>query len=114
LPVPQSVSGSTNFPRAIESGVDWLTDFLEHVGSKNITRFEARADAEKVWGEEVVASQERMLMRRSRGWFTGYNANLEGHGEDVVRYLAYWGGAPQYNKIVRRVADEGYPGIDLG
>ena len=111
---PQSVSGSTNFPRAIESGVDWLTDFLEHVRSKNITRFEARVDAEKVWGEEVVASQERMLMRRSRGWFTGYNANLEGHGEDVVRYLAYWGGAPQYNKIVRRVADEGYPGIDLG
>jgi hypothetical protein len=88
---PQSVSGSTNSPRAIESGVDWLTDFLEHVRSKDGARFEAREEAEKGWGEEVIAPQERMLMRRSRGWFTDYNANVEGHEEGVVRYLAYWG-----------------------
>ena len=36
-----------------------------------------------------------MLMRMSRGWFTGYNANVEGHGEAAIRYLAYWGGAPR-------------------
>ena len=110
---PQSVSGSTNFPRAIESGVDWVTRFLEHVKSRGATRFEAREDVEKEWGDEVIAAQERMLMRRSRGWFTGYNANVAGHGEGVVRYLAYWGGAPRYNERIRRVADEGYPGIDL-
>ena len=38
---PQSVSGSTNDPRAIESGVDWV----------------------KEWGEEVVAARERMRLR---------------------------------------------------
>ncbi len=110
---PQSVSGSTNFPRAIESGVDWVTGFLEHVTSQGITRFEAREDAEKEWCEEVIAAQERMLMRRSRGWFTGYNANVEGHDGGLVRYLAYWGGAPRYNERIRRVADEGYPGVEL-
>jgi len=110
---PQSISGSTNFPRAIESGVDWLTAFIEHIRHEGVTRFEAVQEAEKEWVEEVIASQERMLMRRSRGWFTGYNANVEGHGEGTVRYLSYWGGAPQYNKIVRRVADQGYPGVQL-
>jgi cation diffusion facilitator CzcD-associated flavoprotein CzcO len=110
---PQSASGSTNFPRAIESGVDWMTAFLEHVMHEGVTRFEAVQEAEKEWVEEVIASQERMLMRRSRGWFTGYNANVEGHGEGTVRYLAYWGGAPKYTEIVRRLANQGYPGVQL-
>ena len=43
---PQSVSGSTNFPRAIEGGVDWVARFLEHVRSRGVTRFEASAQAE--------------------------------------------------------------------
>ncbi len=109
---PQSVSGSTNFPRAIEGGVDWITDFLAHVRERGITRFEAREEAEKGWGEEVIASQERMLMRRSRGWFTGYNANVEGHGEGQFRYMAYWGGAPRYTDRITKVAEAGYPGVD--
>jgi len=110
---PQSVSGSTNFPRAIERGVDWVTDFLEHVRGRDVTRFEASAEAEKAWGEEVVRAQEQMLMRRSRGWFTGYNANVAGHDDGTVRYIAYWGGAPRYNATVARVAEEGYPGVDF-
>ena len=110
---PQSVSGSTNFPRAIERGVDWVTAFLEHVTGGGITRFEARAEAEKAWCEEVVRAQEQMLMRRSRGWFTGYNANVAGHEEGQIRYLAYWGGAPRYAERVTREADEGYPGVDF-
>ena len=111
---PQSVSGSTNFPRAIETGVDWVTDFLEHVTRKGIARFEARAEAEKEWREEVVRCHERLLARRSRGWFTGYNSNVEGHGEGIVRYVAYFGGAPKYADLVRRAAEEGYPGVDFG
>ncbi len=110
---PQSVSGSTNFPRAIETGVDWVTAFLEHVTKQGATRFEAREDAEKEWVEEVVAAQERMLMRRSRGWFTGYNANVEGHDAGTFRYLAYWGGAPRYKERIDRLTDEGYPGVEL-
>lgn len=111
---PQSVSGSTNFPRAIEGGVDWVTRFLEHVTSNDITRFESSAQAEKEWTEEVIKANERMLMRRSRGWFTGYNSNVDGHGEGVVRYIAYFGGGPKYAEFVDRAADEGYRGVELG
>jgi len=110
---PQSVSGSTNFPRAIENGVEWVTRFLEHATSRGVTRVEAREDAEREWVREVVAAQERMLLRRSRGWFTGYNANVAGHGEGTVRYLAYWGGAPRYNERIREAAAEGYRGIAM-
>ncbi len=110
---PQSVSGSTNFPRAIESGVDWVTTFLEHVIGERRTRFEAKPEAEKEWNDEVVEAQNRMLMRRSRGWFTGYNANVEGHGEGAVRYVAYWGGAPRYHQRIDRVSKQGYPGVDF-
>jgi len=110
---PQSVSGSTNFPRAIEGGVDWVTRFLDHLLKRRITRFEATHEAEMAWVAEIIAMQDRMLMRRSRGWFTGYNANVDGHGQGAVRYVAYWGGAPRYHERIARVSDEGYPGIDL-
>ena len=78
------------------------------------TGAEARADAEKEWTEEVIRAHERLLARRSRGWFTGYNSNVEGHGAGTVRYVAYFGGAPKYAESIRRAADEGYRGIELG
>ena len=64
--------------------------------------------------KEVMRAHERLLARRSRGWFTGYNSNVEGHGEGTVRYVAYFGGGPKYADLIRRAADEGYRGIELG
>jgi cation diffusion facilitator CzcD-associated flavoprotein CzcO len=110
---PQSVSGSTNFPRAIEGGVDWVTRLLEQVRQAGHTRIEARADAEKEWVEEVVRAFERMLARRSKGWFTGYNSNVAGHEEGTIRYQAYFGGVPRYTAFVTEVAAAGYRGVDL-
>ncbi len=110
---PQSVSGSTNFPRAIETGVDWVTDLLEHARSRGSTRVEATADAEQEWVDEVVRAHERMMFRRSKGWFTGYNSNVAGHQEGKIRYQAYFGGAPRYAARVTEIAAAGYPGLHL-
>jgi cation diffusion facilitator CzcD-associated flavoprotein CzcO len=110
---PQSVSGSTNFPRAIETGVDWLTSLLQHALDNGCTRIEARAEAEQEWVAEVQRAHERLLFRRSKGWFTGYNSNVEGHQEGKVRYQAYFGGVPRYTDVINRAAAEGYPAIDL-
>jgi hypothetical protein len=63
--------------------------------------------------EEVAKAHERMLFRRSKGWFTGYNSNVEGHQEGKVRYQAYFGGAPKYRELVSREAVEGYPRVDM-
>ena len=110
---PQSVSGSTNFPRAIEGGVDWVTGLLQHALDTGATRVEAEADAEEEWVREVVKAHERMLFRRSKGWFTGYNSNVAGHQEGKIRYQAYFGGAPKYNAMVAQVAADGYRGVDM-
>lgn len=109
---PQSVSGSTNFPRAIENGVDWVSSLLERVFTEGWTRFEAQASAEQEWLEEVKQIHEGLLLRRSRGWFTGYNGNVEGHQQGHVRYQAYFGGAPRYRQHLERAAAEGYARID--
>ncbi|MGB5758445.1 MAG: NAD(P)/FAD-dependent oxidoreductase [Acidimicrobiales bacterium] len=110
---PQSVSGSTNFPRAIETGVDWVTGLLKHVLDNGHTRVDARAEAEQEWVKEVVRAHERMLFRRSKGWFTGYNANVAGHEEGKIRYQAYFGGAPRYTEVIDQAVADGYRRIDL-
>lgn len=110
---PQSVSGSTNFPRAIEGAVDWVTDLLKHAQALGCNRLEATADAERDWVDKVMAVHEKMLARRSQGWFTGYNSNVVGHEAGTVRYQAYFGGGPKYRAIIDQVAADGYAGIDM-
>ena len=107
---PQSVSGSTNYPRAIEDGVNWATTFLEHVRGRGATRFEVRPEAERAWGEQVVRAHERLLLRNSKGWFTGYNSNVAGHEAGRNRYPAYYGGGPKYRALLAAAAD-GYTQI---
>ena len=53
------------------------------------------------------------MLRSSKGWFTGYNSNVAGHGEGNIRYQAYFGGAPRYRKKIDEVADAGYRGVVL-
>jgi cation diffusion facilitator CzcD-associated flavoprotein CzcO len=109
---PQSVSGSTNYPRAIETGVDWVTDFLASIRDKNCTRFEATEEAELAWQEEVRSAQENTPLSHSKSWFTGYNSNVEGREEGKIRYHAYWGGAPRYRSFLEKSAQNNYPGIE--
>jgi cation diffusion facilitator CzcD-associated flavoprotein CzcO len=61
---PQSVSGSTNYPRAIETGVEWATRLLLQTRTSGITRFEARKEAEEEWVATVAQLQERMPSAR--------------------------------------------------
>ncbi len=110
---PQSASGSTNFPRAIETGVNWVTGLIQHVVENGVTRVEARPEAEQAWVDEVVRAHERMLFRTSKGWFTGYNSNVEGHQEGKIRYQAYFGGAPAYAAKVNESTANGYQDLDL-
>jgi cation diffusion facilitator CzcD-associated flavoprotein CzcO len=108
---PQSGSASTNFPRGIEVGVNWVTDLLEHMLANDLVRVEATAQAEERWTTHVTKMYAMMLMRKAKSWFTGYNSNVEGHEEGVVRYLVYNGGMPKYKRIIDEIADGGYGGV---
>ena len=110
---PQSGSASTNFPRGIETGVNWTTEFLQYMWDHGYTRADATAEAEERWTAHVVKMYSTMLMRKAKSWFTGYNSNVAGHEEGKIRYMVYNGGAPKYVQTVTDVAHKGYEGIEL-
>jgi cation diffusion facilitator CzcD-associated flavoprotein CzcO len=108
---PQSASLSTNFPRGIETVVDWASSLFEHIVQHGITRVEPTVEAETLWTEHVKELYQGLLLRKAKSWFTGYNSNLEGH--DKIRYLIYNGGAPRYRQRLAEVAAQGYEGFRL-
>ena len=110
---PQSGSASTNYPRGIETGVNWCTDFLEYLRSHGHERADASAMAERRWTDHVTKMYAIMLMRKAKSWFTGYNSNVPGHEAGRVRYFVYNGGSPKYVATINEVAAKGYEGIEL-
>ncbi|MVT68049.1 SidA/IucD/PvdA family monooxygenase [Bradyrhizobium pachyrhizi] len=105
---PQSASASTNFPRGIENGVNWCTNLLQYMWDRGLTRADAMLEAQERWTAHVVKMYEIMLMRKAKGWFTGYNSNVAGHEEGTVRYFVYNGGTPKFLGIINGVAGQGY------
>jgi cation diffusion facilitator CzcD-associated flavoprotein CzcO len=110
---PQSASSSSNFPRAIEVGVDWGSELLGYLTEHGYTRFEATAEAEEGWTRHVAEMYEMVLMRKAKGWFTGYNSNVPGHEEGRIRHFVYNGGAPKFTQTLKDVAANNYQGIDF-
>lgn len=108
---PQGASNSTNFPPAIEAGVNWATDLYRHILEHGYHRVEAQETAQAEWVEEVRNLYSMLLLRKAKSWFTGYNENIEGRNK--TRYLIYNGGAPRYRKTLSKVAAAGYRGLDF-
>jgi cation diffusion facilitator CzcD-associated flavoprotein CzcO len=108
---PQSGSASTNYPRGIETGVNWCTKLLEYMWEHGYVRAEATLDAQQRWTEHVKKMYSTMLMRKAKSWFTGYNSNVPGHEYGKTRYFVYNGGAPKYVSKITECAANGYEGI---
>ena len=111
---PQSGSASTNFPRGIESGVDWITELLEYAMEHGYQRLDATAEAEEKWTAHVKKMYSTMLMRKAKSWFTGYNSNIDGHEHGKIRYFVYNGGAPKYVARIKEIAQNDYEGFVFG
>lgn len=108
---PQSGSASTNYPRGIEVGVNWVTNLLQYAWKHGYNRMEATKEAEEEWTRHVAKMYSLVLMRKAKGWFTGYNSNVDGHEFGRVRHLVYNGGAPKFVARITQVAAEDYQGI---
>jgi cation diffusion facilitator CzcD-associated flavoprotein CzcO len=111
---PQSGSASTNFPRGIELGVDWVTDLLQFLWKHDHVRVEATPEAEAAWSAYVAKLYEIMLLRNAQGWFTGYNSNVDGHEKGTRRHLVFNAGTPKYRQKITEVAEAGYRGLTFG
>ncbi|MGP8120989.1 MAG: flavin-containing monooxygenase [Xanthobacteraceae bacterium] len=110
---PQSGSATTNYPRGIETGVNWCTGLLKYMWDHGCVRADATAAAEQRWTAHVAKMYAPMLMRKAKSWFTGYNSNVAGHEHGKTRYFVYNGGAPKYKAAINEVAASGYQGIDF-
>ncbi len=110
---PQSSSAVVNYPRGIETSVNWVTDLLHHMRSRGFTRVEASHEAERWWADEVREANSQMLMRKGKGWFTGYNSNVAGHEKRSQREFVYAGGAPKYRSYLTALAERGYEGLQF-
>ena len=110
---PQSGSASTNYPRGIETGVNWCTDLLEYMWKHDYARADATPEAEDRWTGHVTKMYSKMLMRKAKGWFTGYNSNVDGHEHGKTRFFVYNGGTPKYIATITEVAETGYTGLNL-
>jgi cation diffusion facilitator CzcD-associated flavoprotein CzcO len=110
---PQSGSASTNYPRGIETGVNWCTKLLEYMWDHGYVRAEPTLEAEQRWTAHVTKMYSTMLMRKAKSWFTGYNSNVPGHEYGKTRYLVYNGGSPKYVSKINEVAEKDYEGIDF-
>jgi cation diffusion facilitator CzcD-associated flavoprotein CzcO len=108
---PQSGSASTNYPRGIETGVNWCTRLLEYMWDQGYIRAEPTREAQERWAAHVKAMYSAMLMRKAKSWFTGYNSNVPGHEHGKIRYFVYNGGAPKYVNKINEVAEKDYEGI---
>jgi cation diffusion facilitator CzcD-associated flavoprotein CzcO len=108
---PQSGSASTNYPRGIETGVNWCTKLLGYMWDHGYTHAEPTLEAQERWTSHVKEMYSAMLMRKAKSWFTGYNSNVPGHEYGTVRYLVYNGGTPKYVSNINRVAENSYAGI---
>ena len=110
---PQSGSASTNFPRGIETGVNWCTALLEHMWARGFTRADPTRAAQERWTGYVAKMYAIMLLRNAKGWFTGYNSNVPGHEEGKVRHVVFNGGTPKYVAAISEVTAKDYEGIVL-
>jgi len=110
---PQSGSASTNYPRGIETGVNWCTKLLEYMWDHGYVRADPTLEAEQRWTAHVTKMYSVMLMRKAKSWFTGYNSNVPGHEHGKIRYLVYNGGSPKYVSKINEIAEKSYEGIDF-
>ena len=106
---PHSASVATNFPRAIEFSVKWVSGLVAYMNERGYKRVEATERAEAEWTDHISDLYQRQLLRNSTSWFTGRNPNIDGH--DKTRYLIYTGGAPRYRKMLNDVAADEYRGF---
>ena len=108
---PHNAATFCNLPRCIEQNVEFVSDLLEYMRAKGLTRIEAKPDAEETWTSHVHDTGARLLLTKVDSWMTGVNKNVAGRQKRT--FMAYAGGAPKYRQKCEEIAANGYEGFAL-
>jgi cyclohexanone monooxygenase len=105
---PGSPSVLSNMVVSIEQHVDWISDCLEAMRERGVTRIEATDDAEDRWVRHVNALADATLYPLAASWYVG--ANIPGKPRVFMPYVA---GCGTYRQECAEVAGHGYRGFSL-
>ena len=107
---PQGMGG--NHPRNIEYNVEWITDLINHMKERNLTRAETTNEAVRSWARHIKEKSEGLLSNQVDSWTTGINSNIEGKQTRILG-LRYSGSAQSYRSRCDGVAASGYKELHL-
>ena len=100
-----------NNPRSIEFNVEWITDLMQYMKERDLTRSEATPEAVARWHEYVLEQGEGLLTNQVDSWMTGINSNLEGRQKRII--AIYRGSQSSYRNRCNEVAESGYAELNL-
>ena len=103
---PGSPSVLTNMVMAIEQHVEWISDCIAYVKSRQQGLIEATAEAEAMWVAHVNEVANMMLYPQANSWYMGANVL----GKPRV-FMPYVGGFPVYVEACNDVVAKGYDGF---
>jgi cyclohexanone monooxygenase len=105
---PGSPSVLSNMIVSIEQHVDWISDCLSHLKSRQLECIEPTLSAENAWVEHVNEVAHKTLYPSAASWYMG--ANIPGKPRVFMPYI---GGVGAYRQKCHEVAANGYEGFDL-
>lgn len=105
---PGSPSVLSNMMVSIEQHVDWITDCLIHLGSRQMDCIEPTRAAQDAWVEHVNKVAYTTLYPKAASWYMG--ANIEGKPRVFMPYI---GGVATYREECDAIAAKGYEGFQI-
>jgi len=106
---PGSPSVLCNMPVCIEQHVEWITDCIQTMRQKGLSRIETtEAEMDKWIAHVNEAANATLLPQAKHSWYLGANVP----GKPRV-FMPYAGGMAKYRDLCNAVAAEGYKGFVL-
>lgn len=97
-----------NFPRCIETNVDWVIGCIQAVEAQGKRQIDARPEDEKQWVDTVAQIADQLLFSTVDSWFNGQNT-----AHRPKQFLAYFGGNPNYHAMLAHETQNNYPGFAM-
>lgn len=98
----------TNLPPSIETQVEWISDLIQEVNTKNLKTVEPTPEAEASWTKTCQDIANMTLFPKAESWIFG--ANIPGKTNTVYFYMA---GLGAYRQQLTEVQNQGYQGFQL-
>jgi cation diffusion facilitator CzcD-associated flavoprotein CzcO len=106
---PGSPSVLCNMPVAIEQHVDWITDCIDYMRRRGLSKVEPAEGAADTWlGTVQAAADATLLPKAHHSWYLGANVP----GKPRV-FMPYAGGLARYRGICEQVVERGYEGFEF-